>query len=65
MPSKAAGIFRIHLLMTLLVSILICAGSATAQTGLWVANENSPTLAEFQGSLKSGSKSDPRCDPEC
>jgi len=36
---------------------LIAAGSAAAQNGLWIANENSPTLAEFQGTLKSGSRS--------
>ncbi|MFZ0677387.1 hypothetical protein [Candidatus Binatus sp.] len=43
--------------MAVLASLLIAAGSAAAQTGLWVANENSPTLAEFQGALKGGSQS--------
>jgi len=43
--------------MAALAAVLITAGSAAAQTGLWMANEDSPTLAEFQGSLKSGSKS--------
>lgn len=49
----ATGIFRG--LTAGLVGLLIAAGNAAAQNGLWVANENSPTLAEFQGSLKGGS----------
>ncbi len=56
-PVNARGMFRIRCLTAVLVGLLIAAGSAAAQTGLWLANENSPTLAEFQGTLKSGSKS--------
>lgn len=56
-PVNPLRMFRIRCLMAVLIGLLIAAGSAAAQTGLWLANENSPTLAEFQGTLKSGSKS--------
>ncbi|MGA8644485.1 MAG: hypothetical protein WB650_21465 [Candidatus Binatus sp.] len=48
---------RINCLMAVLAGLLLAAGSAAAQTGLWVANENSSTLAEFQSTLKGGSQS--------
>lgn len=54
-PGDALGMFRIHCLTAVLFGLLIASGNAVAE-GLWVANENSPTLAEFQGGLKSGSK---------
>ena len=50
--SKVVGIVRIRCLTTILVGTLIAAGTATAAQGLWVANSRS--LAEFQGTLKSG-----------
>ena len=43
---------RICSLAALLAGLLIAAGNAAAAT-LWVANENSPTLVEFPGKLKS------------
>ena len=54
-PGDALGIFRFRCLMTVAFGLLISAGTAAA-SGLWVANENSTTLAEFQGTLKSGAK---------
>jgi ligand-binding sensor domain-containing protein len=56
-PINILGEFRIRCLMAVVVLLLLAAGKAAAQNGLWVANANSPTLAEFQGSLKSGSTS--------
>jgi sugar lactone lactonase YvrE len=47
--------FGIYCVTAALVGLLIATGDAAAG-GLWVANANSPTLAEFQGGLKSGSK---------
>jgi sugar lactone lactonase YvrE len=54
---NAVGVFRIRFIMAALAGVLIAAGSAAAQNGLWIANENSPTLAEFQAGFKSGSTS--------
>jgi sugar lactone lactonase YvrE len=54
-PGNALGMFRIRCLTAAMAALLIAAGSAAAQSTLWVANEGSPTLAAFQGSLKSGS----------
>src|SRR6266403_913840 len=43
---------RIRCLMAVLIGLLMATGNAAA--GLWVANENSNTLADFEGKLKSG-----------
>src|SRR5579863_6188531 len=42
-------------MIALLAGLLTAHGNAAAE-GLWVANENSPTLAEFQGALGNGTK---------
>jgi len=42
---------RIHCLVAVLIGLLITTGNARA-TGLWVANEDSNKLAEFQGNIK-------------
>lgn len=47
------GIFRIAVLIGVL---FLLAGNAAAQNALWIANSNVPTLAEYQGKLKSGAK---------
>lgn len=54
-PGNALAIFRTRCVMAAMAGLLVAAGSAAAQSSLWIANENSPTLAEFQGALKSGS----------
>ena len=50
------GLFPARCVMAALLGLLLAAGNAAAENALWMANENSPTLAEFQGTLKSGSK---------
>ena len=50
------GLFPARCVMAALLGLLLAAGNAEAENALWMANENSPTLAEFQGTLKSGSK---------
>jgi sugar lactone lactonase YvrE len=55
-PGNALGMFRIYCVTTVLLGLLIASGNVAAASPLWVANEGSPTLAEFQGTLKSGSK---------
>lgn len=52
---NALGMFRIYCLTAVLFGLLIASGNVAAG-GLWIANEGSPTLAVFQGTLKSGSK---------
>jgi uncharacterized protein YjiK len=47
--------FLIRCVTAVLFGLLIVTGNASASS-LWVANENSPTIADFQGVLKSGSK---------
>jgi len=42
---------RIRYIAAVLIGLLITTGNARA-AGLWVANENSSTLAEFQGNIK-------------
>jgi hypothetical protein len=54
-PGNVLGKFQTRCLIAIVVGGLISARAAAAGD-LWVANEGSPTLAEFQGTLKSGSK---------
>ena len=42
---------RIRYIGAVLIGLLITTGNARA-AGLWVANENSNTLTEFQGNIK-------------
>jgi len=49
--SHALATTRIRFLAAVLIGLLITTGDARA-AGLWVANENSNTLTEFQGNIK-------------
>ena len=49
---NARATTRIRCLAAVLIGLLITTGNARAAGGLWVANENSNKLTEFQGNIK-------------